>query len=99
MRRHKSMKKKMKWHVDYLLARAEIISIMGIPADRKEVECEVARSLMSCEDVSIPVMGFGSSDCGCKSHLLYFGDVDPEWVAEELSLRLSMLESVYPRSR
>ncbi len=29
--------------------------------------------------------------------MVYFGDVEPEVVMEELTARLSMLESAYPR--
>ena len=94
--RHKSNKKRKKWHIDYLLAKAEVLSTISIPCDGRDVECEVARALVDCEGASIPVKRFGSSDCKCASHLLYFGNVDAEWVLEELSMRLSMLKCVYP---
>jgi len=95
--RHRSAKKKKRWHVDYLLDRAEVLSIIAIPTDRKSTECEVFQALASCEGASVPVNGFGSSDCRCKSHLICYGDADPELVAEIISMRLSMLETVYQR--
>ncbi|MGQ9587854.1 MAG: GIY-YIG nuclease family protein, partial [Thermoplasmata archaeon] len=97
VRRHKSVTKRMKWHIDYFLRRAEILAIVAIPCDKKGMECEVARALAACEGARISHKGFGSSDCACSSHLMYFGDSDPGWVGETLSMRLSMLECVYPR--
>ncbi len=98
IRRHKSSRKKMKWHIDFFLEKAEILSTVAIPCETKQVECEVVRSLLQCEGARAPVRGFGSSDCACESHLLYFGDRDYEWVLETLSLRLSMLDCMVPRS-
>jgi len=95
--RHRSAKKKRRWHIDYLLDRAEVRSVIAIPTNRKSTECEVLRALATCEGASVPVDGFGSSDCKCRSHLVCFGEADPEWVAVMISMRLSMLESVYPR--
>jgi len=95
--RHKSANKKRRWHIDYLLDKAEVLSTIAIPTERKSTECEVFQALASCEGASVPVDGFGSSDCTCKSHLVCFSSADPEWVAEVISMRLSMLESAYPR--
>jgi len=95
--RHKSVKKKRRWHIDYLLDKAEVLSVIAIPTERKSTECEIFHALASCEGASVPVDGFGSSDCKCKSHLVCFGSADREWVAEVISMRLSMLESAYPR--
>ena len=97
--RHKSSEKKRRWHIDYLLEKAEILSVVAISTERKSAECEIVRALRGCEGASEPVKGFGSSDCKCASHLVYLGDADPEWVAESITMRLAMLETVYPRSR
>ncbi len=98
VRRHKAAKKRMKWHIDYFLRRAGILATVAIPYGTKGMECEVARSLATCEGAGISHKGFGSSDCTCSSHLIFFGDSDPEWVSETLSMRLSMLECIYPRT-
>jgi len=95
--RHKSQKKRLRWHIDYLLANADILATVAIPGERREVECGMAQALQQCDGASIPVLGFGASDCRCDSHLLYFGDVDPELVSETIMMRLSMLECMYPR--
>lgn len=94
--RHSRKDKKKHWHIDYLLDKAEYAGSIAIPCESKEVECSVVHALERCESVVSTVPGFGCSDCRCGSHLVYFGDTDPEWVAEAVSLRLSMLECVYP---
>lgn len=95
--RHKSQTKRRRWHIDYLLTSSDILATVAIPGDRKEVECDIVQALMRSEEVSIPVPRFGSSDCKCESHLLYFGDLDPGLVMETIMMRLSMLRCVYPR--
>jgi len=71
--RHRRLTKKKHWHIDYLRQHTEFIS--GIPiratVDR---ECELASSLSKIADRRVP--GFGSSDCSCPTHLLFFDD-DP----------------------
>jgi len=98
VRRHKSSAKRMKWHIDYFLEKADILSTVAIPCETKQIECEVVRTLLQCEGARALLRGFGSSDCTCESHLLYFGDQDAEWVFETISMRLSMLDCMYPRS-
>lgn len=94
--RHRRKEKKKHWHIDYLLEEAEYLASVAIPGASKEAECLVAESLRMCDGVMGAIPGFGCSDCSCRSHLIYFGDTDPEWVAEAVTLRLSMLECVYP---
>jgi Uri superfamily endonuclease len=67
VRRHLSPAKKIHWHIDYLLQKATVTDIItGETKDR--VECAIARSI-GARFESIP--GFGSSDCGCSSHLFF----------------------------
>ena len=63
--RHKTRK----WHIDYLLAVAEIIGI-GKIATRDQIECEIAHSLAFNKGLT-GIVDFGSSDCRCCSHLFY----------------------------
>lgn len=95
--RHKSVSKKRRWHIDWLLEFADIVASIALPCDTKAVECEAARALMQCDGAEVNVRGFGSSDCECVSHLIFFGDSDPEWAAEAITRRLAMLECMYPR--
>jgi len=97
--RHRRKDKTKHWHIDFLMHEAEYFGSAAIPCETRKVECSVVRALVQCEGVVSTVPGFGSSDCGCGSHLIYFGDSDPEWVAEAISLRLSMLECVYPSTK
>lgn len=63
-------KKRKHWHVDYLLDNfASIERIFLIPTI-KNLECLIAQALIDCSGVYVEK--FGSSDCNCKSHLIYF---------------------------
>lgn len=70
--RHKRQKKKIFWHIDYLLTnkKTRIIKIFFKVAKKTE-ECKLAQ-LISKKGKSIP--NFGSSDCKCKSHLFQIKD-------------------------
>lgn len=96
--RHKSSSKRKRWHIDYLLEKADVVASFAMPSEREDLECELAEAVSRCEDATCPVKGFGSSDCRCDSHLYYFGDLDPENAFEELTHRLAGLECIYPRS-
>jgi len=67
--RHLSDSKKLRWHIDYLLAHPEVeilrVETSAIP------ECRWNQQLAG----SIPLPGFGASDCRrhCGSHLKYLG--------------------------
>jgi Uri superfamily endonuclease len=97
--RHKSKVKKKRWHIDYLLAKADVMSVIAVPSDKKAVECAVAKMLLECEDAIVPLRGFGSSDCSCRSHLIFFGDSDPERITEEIAMRISMFPDLYQKKR
>ncbi|MFX1392912.1 MAG: DUF123 domain-containing protein [Promethearchaeota archaeon] len=66
--------KKNHWHIDYLLENneAKIIKIWLIP-NKKKLECVLAKELIEVSGVYIK--NFGSSDCNCKSHLIYFENI------------------------
>ncbi|MCF8029545.1 MAG: GIY-YIG nuclease family protein [Desulfohalobiaceae bacterium] len=65
--RHLRNNKRLHWHIDYLLARAEteVVALYTKLADKCK-ECETAWVLSLC---GTPVPYFGSSDCRCRSHL------------------------------
>lgn len=68
--RHLSKKKKLRWHIDYLLADA---NVHVVEVDTfVESECSVNRQTVG----EIIVKGFGAGDCreNCGSHLKYIGD-------------------------
>ena len=64
---HLKESKKPRWHIDYLLQRAPISSIILCEA-KQRIECNIAQALNHQFD-SIP--GFGCSDCRCRSHLFF----------------------------
>ena len=68
--RHLQRNKKLHWHIDYLLPRASISSIILCEAEDR-VECVIAQALSRQFD-SVP--GFGASDCKCQSHLFFSAD-------------------------
>ena len=68
--RHLRMAKKRHWHIDFLLARASVSTIVCAVTTEK-FECDFARRLTASLS-AIP--GFGASDCGCPSHLFYAGN-------------------------
>lgn len=98
LERHARPEKRMRWHIDYLLNRAEIVSTAVVSTERKEDECEIARSLMQVDGAEVIAPGFGSSDCRCDSHLVFFESDDFDGVMEAIATRLSFLGCVYPRS-
>jgi sugar fermentation stimulation protein A len=68
LNRHLSKKKKLFWHIDYLLETAEIKEIWV----KKRIldECQTVISLKNSLNASLPPWArFGSSDCKCSSHL------------------------------
>ena len=68
--RHLSDDKKMHWHIDYLL-KSPNSSIRDILFNISEenIECELALEISKHGKA---IARFGSSDCGCNSHLFYF---------------------------
>jgi len=65
--------KKLFWHIDYFLASdiSALIKIYLIPS-LSRLECILAGEILSvCDNY---IKGFGSSDCFCSSHLMYFKD-------------------------
>ncbi|OIJ15517.1 nuclease [Anaerobacillus arseniciselenatis] len=68
--RHIIIEKKQRWHFDYLRPFVEIVEIETYSGD--EGECRLFHRLMKENKASIPVRGFGSSDCKCRAHLFYF---------------------------
>jgi sugar fermentation stimulation protein A len=65
--RHQRLIKNHHWHIDYLREHAGYIA--GIPIRTSaDIECEIAGALSGIAEWQVP--GFGSSDCGCPTHLV-----------------------------
>jgi Uri superfamily endonuclease len=80
--RHRRHDKTPHWHIDFLLAQAEILGIR-IDESGQRLECQWARALLSAPGAQVVAPGMGSSDCGCPSHLIYFDSQKPLWWAEQ----------------
>ena len=59
------------WHIDYLRAHANPDEIWYCH-DRIPWECRWASCISLMRGASIPLAGFGASDCACESHLYFF---------------------------
>lgn len=64
--RHMAREKTLRWHVDWLTTRARRVRALPFPGGN---ECALVAALEAVG--TVPVPGFGSSDCAtCESHLL-----------------------------
>lgn len=73
LRRHLKKRKKLYWHIDYLLRHAKIETIFVLETGER-VECQLNSLTLSLPNAKVIVKGFGCSDCRCPSHLVYFGE-------------------------
>ena len=76
--RHLRAVKKCHWHIDYLREEAVVIEVWtSTPSDALKQECQWVRLIRSMPGALHPADGFGSSDCSCRAHLVYFGEKPP----------------------
>ncbi len=83
LRRHVRAQKRMRWHIDWLLARPQ--ACVEWVALHRTPECAVNRAAGG----STAVPGFGASDCrcACGSHLRYLGRERPPAVPDCAGVR------------
>jgi Uri superfamily endonuclease len=86
--RHLQRQKRRFWHVDYLLENpsSRIMTVLFKEAP-KTSECAIAETIGKRGEA---VVGFGCSDCHCKSHLFRVDDYD---FLKELKLHAVMSNS------
>lgn len=58
------------WHIDYLKAAARLDRVW-YARDARRWECAWADILARTPRVSVPIPGFGASDCACPAHLFF----------------------------
>jgi Uri superfamily endonuclease len=84
--RHLRKEKKMFWHIDYFLQKAKIkeIWVRNNYFDECQILSEAKNSLKNSCFLS---KKFGSSDCRCRSHLIYLpeNEVNLNSLREKLS--------------
>ena len=71
--RHRRREKKIHWHIDHLTAQASNILPLAIRSSERQ-ECAIAEALSSIMQPG--QREFGSSDCGCPTHL-FFSPTNP----------------------
>jgi Uri superfamily endonuclease len=71
IRRHLSPDKKHHWHIDFLLDKSKIRAVVSAQTGER-MECKIADHFSDLESL----IGFGSSDCQCRSHLFYASDLE-----------------------
>ena len=59
------------WHIDYLRAHSRVEEIC-YRLDTRRLEHVWAERISLTKGVSVPLVGFGSTDCRCESHLFFF---------------------------
>lgn len=69
--RHRRRRKRLRWHIDYLLGHARILDVIAVATERR-IECERNRRVLAMEGARVPVKDFGASDCRCPAHLAWF---------------------------
>ncbi|MFA6563316.1 MAG: GIY-YIG nuclease family protein [Verrucomicrobiia bacterium] len=71
--RHQRQRKKMHWHIDYLLRHARIVRITT-RVTRRRLECSWNTQTLRLAGARVVAPRFGSSDCDCATHLVYLGE-------------------------
>jgi Uri superfamily endonuclease len=68
---HQKLAARPHWHIDYLRAHTRLHSVwLSYGGIRHEHEW--ARAMLKVKDATIPLPGYGASDCRCPSHLYFF---------------------------
>jgi Uri superfamily endonuclease len=68
---HQKLSPRPHWHIDYLRSLTSLDRVW-YSHDRVCREHQWARVISELRGASDPMAGFGSSDCGCKTHLFFF---------------------------
>lgn len=92
--RHQRKRKNLFWHIDYLRQYAEHCASLPVRTSA-HLECEMAGALNRISQWNIP--RFGSSDCGCGSHLFGMHDNPaffPPFIRLLLDFRINRLEGI-----
>ncbi len=87
--RHLKAQKPYHWHIDYLRRKSRLTDIWYMVSPIRR-EHDWARLLTETRGASIPIPGFGSSDCCCPSHLVYFDS------APAIAAFRKKAESIFP---
>ena len=85
LKHHSAASDRPHWHIDYL-RRAAALNDIWVSAKAERCEHAWAEKLSALGAGLCPVKGFGSSDCRCFSHLIYFERKPPfEMISKALN--------------
>mgnify|MGYP000300608455 CR=1 FL=1 len=71
--RHLRKKKRLKWHIDFLLSSSYVhVRAIIFAVTSNDLECMLARRLLNSGIFKTPILKFGATDCKCPAHLLYY---------------------------
>ncbi len=70
VRHHSRIQDRPHWHIDYLRKHTRLTEIW-FSYDQIRREHQWASLLKTQDNVSVPMPGFGATDCNCSSHLLF----------------------------
>ncbi|MGO8735856.1 MAG: GIY-YIG nuclease family protein [Terriglobia bacterium] len=68
---HQKRSTRPHWHIDYLRAHT-LIYCIWLSYDTLRREHQWARVMRTVSGAEIPLLGFGATDCDCRSHLCFF---------------------------
>ncbi len=67
---HRKLSYRPHWHIDYIRPFVRVCDVW-FSYDPARREHTWAATINGLSDLSVPLRGFGSSDCGCAAHLFY----------------------------
>ena len=68
---HQRVSQRPHWHIDYLRPHMRF-DCVWFSLGRVRREHQWARIILARRGASVPIAGFGSSDCRCPAHLFFF---------------------------
>ncbi len=71
LRHHLRATDRPHWHIDYLRAVCDVVEVW-FTTDAGRLEHRWAKAMARLPSAGVPLPGFGSSDCGCMTHLFSF---------------------------
>jgi len=78
------------WHIDYLRKKTTLEAVWFC-YHRKPLEHAWAKRFAAMPGASVPLAGFGSSDCDCESHLFFFAKCPARGLAAKLGSTVGAL--------
>ncbi|MEM7540088.1 MAG: GIY-YIG nuclease family protein [Pseudomonadota bacterium] len=67
--RHCRKSKTIHWHIDRLTTQVPVCAVW---ISAEALEHQLARHLAQSTAATVPIAGFGASDCQCPAHLLHY---------------------------